>query len=488
VKTLGRATAALLLPASAALLGTAGVHVLEAPADYANHVAIPADGSAALYHFPLTVDVYRGAADAELADLRIFNGAGELLPFAFYPRPGRQSEAAAAVALQVFAIPAPAAATGAAGGGIHVETNSAGGVVRVDLAGGALGAPAEPGAYLLDASTIKSPIRALTLDVKAGGDYSGKARLEASSDLASWHVVAAETPILEITQGTVRLERRRVEFPAQMAAYFRLAWTGMPAGTQLRGVQAQPGDRYSEPEREWAQVPATPGSDKPGDYGFDSGAHFPADRIRVELPQGNTVASMEIFSRASAELPWRQRAHETVYRLNRAEGEVVSPPLTLGTGTDRYWLLRVDPRGGGLGVGVPRIFLGWVPQEIAFAARGAPPYELAFGNRRVTAADIGIAALIPGYRDERADKSLDRVTDLTGASGGDGAATLQPVRVVLAGATQPIALPPDPGMAESLGIKRLALWSVLSAGVGLLAWMAWRLLRQMNAADPGPGS
>ena len=34
---------------------------------------------------------------------------------------------------------------------------------------------------------------------------------------------------------------------------------------------------------------------------------------------------------------------------------------------------------------------------------------------------------------------------------------------------------------DSVDIKKLILWSVLVAAVLLLVWMAWRLLRQMDA-------
>jgi hypothetical protein len=35
-----------------------------------------------------------------------------------------------------------------------------------------------------------------------------------------------------------------------------------------------------------------------------------------------------------------------------------------------------------------------------------------------------------------------------------------------------------------LPLRRLGLWAVLLAGVALLAWLSWRLIRQLHHAPP----
>src|SRR5258706_15185347 len=79
--------------------------------------------------------------------------------------------------------------------------------------------------------------------------------------------------------------------------------------------------------------------------------------------------------------------------------DITSPELQTGFTTDRYWLLRVDQRGGGIGAGGPKLEAGGVPHSLVFAARGAPPVQLAYGNPQAKPAAYGIEALIPGYND-----------------------------------------------------------------------------------------
>jgi len=478
---------AAVLACLLALPGVGRTQVQDSTADYANQAPIPADGNAALVRFALTPDVYRGVAEADLADLRVFNGAGEALPYALYPQPAGPSEAAAPVAVTVFPLPAGAAPTEAGKGGIHVETNAAGAVVRIDVGRGPAplaGGPGSPWAsYLLDASALRTPVHALDLDVQVDGDYSGKVRLEASNDLAQWRTVVADAVILDITQGAERLQRRRIEFAAQSAPYYRLAWDGMPQGARLASASAQPANLRSEPAREWTDVAGVAG-EAPGDYRFDTAARFPADRVRIVLPEANTVAPVAVYARARDDAPWRLLARQTVYRLNRPAGEVTSPALAVTPAADRYWRVVVDQRSGGLGTGVPRLQLAWVPQELVFAARGAPPFTLAFGRSHAASAAIGVAALIPDYRE--ADATRNFAGPAGSPTGGEAAPAVQPVRVSLGVPLHPVAMPPDAGGAATFSWATATLWSALVAGVGLLAWMAWRLQRQMHTPPKTP--
>ena len=478
---------AAVLACLLALPGAGRAQVRDSAGDYANLAPIPADGTAALVRFALTPDVYRGAAEADLADLRVFNGAGEALPYALYPQPAGPSEALAAVAVTVFPLPAGTPPSAAGKGGIHVETNNAGAVVRIDVGRGpaplAGGPSSPPASYLLDASALRMPVRALDLEVQADGDYSGKVRLESSNDLAQWRTVVTDAVILDITQGAERLQRRRIEFAPQSAPYYRLAWDGMPQGARLASASAQPANLRSEPAHEWTDVPGVAG-EAPGEYRFDTAAHFPADRVRIVLPEANTVAPVTVYARARNDAPWRLLARQTVYRLNRPAGEVTSPAMAVTPDADRYWRVVVDQRSGGLGAGVPRLQLAWVPQELVFAARGAPPFTLAFGRSHAAPAAIGVAALIPDYRD--ADATRNSFGPAGSLAGGEPAPAVQPVRVILGAPLHPVASPPDVGGATRFSAATAALWSALAAGVGLLGWMAWRLQRQMKTTPKTP--
>lgn len=452
----------------------------EQPRDFAYGWALDADGSEALYEVTLPAAVYRGTARADLADVRVFNGAGEVVPHAWRPRRAAAVETPPAAVLPLFPLKA-AAGTPVEGVNVRVRKR-ADGALAVEVATGA-----KPGkaaqqvvGYLVEASALERPLRALELDWTPAPDgFAGRLRVEVSDDLAAWRTLVAAAPLVSLEAGGQRLEQKRIELPPQKAKYLRLSWTAAETGRPppvLTGVRGEPVGRDVPLVREWLAADAVKG-DKPGEYVFDLGGRFPADRARFELPQPNTVAQVALLVRDKADQPWRPVARGTVYRLRQGGSEITSPDLTFAAAPERYWLLRVDARGGGLGEGLPRLQAGWVPQRLVFAARGAPPFQLAYGNREAHAAAFPIETLIPGYREEAAQTIR-------------AAATRAPVeqafkvQAVQGGAQQPLG--GEARREAAIDWKRWSLWGALVLGVIVLGAMAWRLSRQLGKAPP-PG-
>ncbi len=142
--------------------------------------------------------------------------------------------------------------------------------------------------------------------------------------------------------------------------------------------------------------------------------------------------------------------------MRRDETEVTSPEIALTNVGERYCLLRVDQKGGGVGDGVPILQIGWPPQKLVFAARGAGPFQLAYGNRAAKAAAFPIDSLIPGYK-------TDAEFKVRTASLGE--------QVTLAGAAR---------LRAQTDYKKWTLWGILILGVFVLAAMAYRLARQVK--------
>ncbi len=94
-----------LLPAilTAASLSAAAA---ESPADFAFAVPIEGLGADALHRVAIPQAVYESAAFSDLRDLRVFNGAGEVVPYAFRPV-DRISEKPAPVTLPIFPLQGP---------------------------------------------------------------------------------------------------------------------------------------------------------------------------------------------------------------------------------------------------------------------------------------------------------------------------------------------------------------------------------------------
>ena len=446
-----------------ALVATAaGAAPAERAGDFASGIPLSLEGDRAFYRVELPGAVYSGSARADIGDLRVFNADDAMVPYAYLPRPapGRQQRSPAPLSL--FPLFADRDAVDPSGLALSVTRNAAGTIISVTAPDAQGVQERRPLGYLVDASALAEPINALTLEwTPSLQGATTRVRVDASEDLASWRTLAADAPLLDLQYQGRRLLHNRIDLPAVRPKYLRLTW---PAGAapSLTAVLAEFGDSVQESPREWKEATGTPVADRNNEYEFDLGGSFPVDRVAIDLPEINAVVPGELLARATREQPWRPVGTLVAYRLRQEGGEVSAAPTPVSGAAMRYWLLRIDPKSGGVGRGEPRLRAGWVTQEIVFAARGAGPFVIAYGNPNAASSALPISTLIPGYAAAPADSLAATGIARPGSPASlGGAARLRPAR----------------------DVRRAALWGVLVLGVIVLGWMAWRLSKQIQ-----PGS
>jgi Protein of unknown function (DUF3999) len=439
----------------------------ERPSEQPYSAPVVIDAPASHYRFSVPAAAYRGAARRDLGDVRVFNAAGEPVPHAFAPRE-TQPVPPVLRAASLFPL------HGEAGKGVdttavEVRRNSRGTVINIRETAGRPASRAVLG-YLLDVSAIEERKQALLLEWQAGEGFSGSAYVEGSDDLKQWSSLASGAPVLLLEHAGARLERKRVELAGARAKYLRLSFSGVPRDFVLKEVRVElRGDRPG-PVREWLALQAAPGKEQ-GELLFDTAGRFPVDRLRVSPPQLNTVAQIQLLARDRAEDKWRHVGSATAYRLRGAGGDIVNPDIVLPVSTERYWLLKVDQRGGGFGAGEVRVEAGWLPHEVVFAARGEAPFRFAYGGKSATAGALAIGAVLPGYKEGDLKLAMAaRVGNVAGEAAPAPSLLRDPVQFVR-------------GLATSGDGKKWLLWGALVAGVLLLAWMAFRLLGEVSRKD-----
>lgn len=439
------------------------VAVAQPVEDFRHVMPVATQSKDGLQRVELPAAVHQGAARADLGDLRVFNAGGETLPFAFAgPRQKVQTKPGS------FALPffPQTQKVGAPSGGLDLQVKQLADGTLVSLRTAPKAETAlRTVSYLVDASKIDEPIAALELDWTVTEDSrSGKLRVEASDNLKYWTTLASDAPLLDIEYGGEKLLRKRVEFDPVKTKYLRLTW--QREAFKLTGLKADARSTTAPAEYRRIAFTAAPG-EKPGEYLVDLGGRLPMERAALELPQANTVAPTRMFTRGDAKQPWREVGSATFYRLTRDGVELVAPPAEMSGWTERYLLLRVDGKGGGVGAGMPKLVVEWQPRSIVFAARGAGPFRIAYGNAAAAPAVFALPELLPGNEPGAEYK-------LPVASAGESVA--QQV-------SEPTVVQQ---VVRQAGTKQGVLWLVLLVGVGFLGWMAWHLGRQLKTA-PGAG-
>lgn len=453
------------------LAACSGLAFAQERAEQFMHAArIESAGEDSHFRFTLPADAYRGVTRADLGDLRVFNGAGEPVPYAFVPLRA-ESHKPEVRAGKLFPLRGEES-KGLDAVNVRVHQRKGETVIDVSSAPGTGKAQRKLLGYLLDASSLKEPpLEALILDWQPREGFTGSARVEASEDLKSWRTLVAGAPILHLEHAGQRLERKRVELHGARSKYLRLSFSGTPADFALKQARLELRPGKAEPAREWLSLVGREIADRPGEYEFDTGGHFPVDRLRFALPQQNTVAQAHVLaryhaqSRRGGEDRWQPMASATLYRLRRNGTEVTNADVVVGPATSRRWLLRVDQRGGGLGSGEVRLEIGWVPHEVVFAARGEGPFTLAYGMKLAKPGALPITAVVPGYRHGEA------IAHKTASVTRPAPAQPRPA----GGLAQYLREAADSGQA-----KKWVLWASLVVGVLLLVWMAFALLKQVG--------
>ncbi|MFM0510262.1 DUF3999 domain-containing protein [Paraburkholderia sp. RL17-373-BIF-A] len=420
--------------------------------DFAQHFALQLDEGAAYYSVTLPATVYAASQRHDLGDVRVFNGTGEPVPYSLdAPRePARTPPTLRPVRW----FPLPPAASGSSGAPLGV-TIAADGSLR------ATSAPpsrAQHDTDLIDLGRASRTSRVSALLVHLRDDnYQGRVTIEASDDLRHWQP-AGDAQLLKVSYNGSTLSQDRIELDGMRARYLRLRWLdGAPYVESLdMEIQALAADAAQRAERTWREGIVAHAGPKPGEYFFSTSGPYPIDRLRLNLPQPNTVAPAVVYSRAGLDTPWREVAGATLFRLHNGDVEQSNPSLELTPDTDRQWRVVVDPRNGGLGSGTLTIAAGWRPATLTFVARGTAPFTLAVGSATTVSSAV--------TRDEL----------LMGASAVPATARLGDALSPEQAARAQSAKDPD-------AMRRYLLWAALLLAVGSLAAIAWRLARGAHA-------
>lgn len=441
----------------AAVLASAALGAFaQSPAEFTSTAPLVLGAGDALQRVVLPFEAYRDARP-DLADVRVLNGRGDAVPMAFAGEAQAQRSDPPPVPLPIF--PVTSLEQRGTGGG-HISIRAADGTL-VDVRGGRVQAGKREAvvAYLVDATKLRDPVRALHFDWAAEtGTQVVQVNVEASEDLRGWTPVAS-SPLVKLEHAGQVLGQPRVEFPARKAKYYRVTWNG--PRFELRSLGALAEERVQPPPREVRAVRGAAGA-KPGEFVFDAGARLPVEALRVLPQEENSVMAVEVLARDDERKPWRPVTRATFYRLVRDGARIDSPPMELRHAA-RYWMLRTAP-GSGAGIAPPALEMHWRPAQVVFVARGDPPFTLAFGHPEAKPALLPVSTLIPSY---------ERWAEL---------------RLPEARVAEVRTLRREQPFWQRFGIdaepKQAALWAVLVGGVLLLAFMAWRLHGQMQA-PPG---
>jgi hypothetical protein len=472
------AVAALVSPSAAA-----GEPI--GPSDFAHGREIELLGAGPLQTLLIDLPVYRGTVERQLADLRVFNAAGEAVPHAIRSLAQPRSMDGDVVNVPLFRLPrigpgeplSPGMDLGAGGSGrayrIDAEVSADGAIVRLESAGAVAERAANaavapdtapppdvPAAYLVDASQLRRPVVGLELTLgQEPVQFVVPLRIEGSDDLVHFRSLRTQAALTRLDQAGHRIEISRVDFTASRSRYLKVSWPGTKLPVEIEGVRARLAPETQAPPREVARIPGQPIEGEADAFLFDLGGEVPVDQVQVDLPDANTLVEAQLFSGSGDAGSWVRHYTGLLYELEHS-GLVRNPAIDWPVTRHRYFKLVVSSKGGGLGSGTPVMEIAWYPEQLLFITRGEAPFRLGYGRAAVASTRFDATGLISTTR--TGSRELPRET-----------ATL--------GEEYPVAEPSVLEVPEEpTSMRTVALWAVLLLSVGLVLAMSVRLLRQMR--------
>lgn len=417
------------------------------------------DGGA--FRVVLSEAMYRAAQDRGLADIEVFNAAGESLPATLLGPEGASAQEWPRELIDVpwFLLP-PQTDNGASDWNLRAERDAQGRVLRIDASVAGAPPPAATRELLLDLSQIRTPLAALRLDwADDAHAFQVAVTLSASDDLQHWNPIG-DGLLADLRNGEERLRRDRLELGRERGfRYLRIAarTTALPA---LRAVHAEAAPPPPEPEWRWLSIKGEIRHEGDlGYYVYRLDARIPAQQLDVRAESGNNVATWTVVSREEDKHAWTIRAGPwTGYRVASGETVESSTPQQLTAAVrDRAWRVDATP----LASTPPSLVLGYRPEVLVFLAQGPGPYTIAAGSASAKRRYAPIATL------------LDALRRRHGADWKPYPAVPEAGRTVSGEA----ALVPPPPPRREPDWRNLLLWVVLVGGTLVVVAMALSLLK-----------
>ncbi len=424
------------------------------------------------YQTNVPLEIYKQTYHSNLQDLTISNAAGEQVPYALVPYQQLHPETTNRKEMIPLAF-SPVkinALQSASSLQLALEKSAATtslNITTYDTKPGEV-KPAASTVFLIDLGTKYPPINELLVDWQGGENALHNIQVQSSADLKNWTFAGDATLVSTTSANSIKQHGIKLDNhwnSANNARYLQIRSTDAndKGAITITKVQARYDVLQTVEEIALWQAPQLIGraiEDKTGliNIDFESLGHYPVSRLKVSLPQANTITYATIFARNASNAPWKQISYRELRR--HKESEPLSSISGISAIDARYWRLQFNQAEGGIGADNPVLYLGWLAPTMVWNARGQAPYTLAVGENPSIVNTISIATMIPKYNAQTINN-------------------LPVAQLIIANQNMPNAQAPSTWVATR-DYKAWLLWGGLMLGVLLLAGMAYSLLKAEN--------
>ncbi|CBG87229.1 DUF3999 domain-containing protein [Citrobacter rodentium] len=448
-----------------ALLSAAGTvagsdEAKESPVDYATGVMLETTGASPWYRLPLPQTVYEGSAWPDLRDVRVFNHAGETVPFALVAQKA-QPVTPETMKLRLFPLdmsPVAAREQGRQGESFVLRSKAG---IEIQLNSDEVNASGQ--SYLLtlpEARQEPFSLAQLRLDWRPpAGNWQGKASIYSSRDLRYWRSILEDAPLMDLTREGDRLKMdtisARLTLSTQGNRYLLVILDAQSPALTINSVSAIADSRAPESERVVIGAQEHRVSDEEALWRWKQPQ--PLSSLSIAL-QNEGVLPVALAWRSEENAAWQPLTKTVLYRLDGQRSQDIA---LSGQEVEAVRITTINAR---LPETLPAVSGARDSYQLVFNAQGKGPYMLAWGNRAAIRADIELDRLIPASL-----RKTHALNDLPWAI---------PQQSVTPGGEARLSA--TSAAERQSQWQTLLVWGALILGVAVLALMAFRIWREVK--------
>ena len=420
--------------------------------DFAYGYTIEIDGAGAVYSVPLPYEVYRHSVWDNLADVRVFNAEGEIVPHELRHAEPLDHRQEVRLSIPFFPL-SPKSFSPDEETSLEVRRNIGGEVVSITKKGD-VQQPAS--SYLLDLRRAGPyPLR-LRLQWRTGGTgFVTPVSISASDNLLDWRRVGSST-LADLHFMGNRIRHRHIVLGDNPGKYLRLTLEKGGEAIRLTGIEAVSDSPARGMKRSWVDLPLRQTSEQGEAYlRAQLAGTLPVEALQLGFPQPNSLLRVRIETRIPGE-PWRYLGDYLFYELLEGGVRLVNEPLVIARENMRSFRMEVLRDGTGGQSEPPVLEVGYLPHDLLFIVRGPGPFMLAFGNGELKEGGPG-----------------ENRGNLHGLAGEQNRSI---VRQAALGEKRVLGGEDRLKRKEEIPWKKIVLWAVLLSGVAVLAVMTWSLV------------
>lgn len=436
---------------------------------------LDANGQDALYRTEVPKAVYQHSRSESLKDLTIHNANGEQVPYALLPYEALNplntttydTKPLPVYPISEYQLKDPATLN------IKIESTDNHHIDPTVTLKTNSQVKDTKSIYLIDAGKDHPALKSLRVDWLGGEGALLSLEILASDDLKTWSS-AGHAVLLKTTADGKVLSQNSITLDSPTEQRFLQIRPSDNSLLVLTKINAEYSNLQSiAPHLLWQDLKLLSRelNQKTGEINldFESPGRYAISRLRVMLPETNTITNAKVFARKSSSDPWQYISAASLYHVIKQAKIYTNSDITVYPTSARYWRLQFNQANGGLGSENPNLSAGWLPDTFIWNARGKAPFSLQIGNNPDVVNNVAIDSLISNFSAEP-ELKIKKIQQLpkSGLSI-ESQTTIQSDTAAANAWTSP----PD--------YKRWMLWGGLLTGVLLLAGMAYSLLKSKDS-------